>query len=334
LVDKYRLLNAEQLWAVLGGTNNWRAFVRRLATLFHAGVLDRPRAQFRPGQPSRAYIYAVGPHGRRELDRLDGIPRTGKRDIRHENERLKLHFLDHETAVSEVALAFQLATQRQGWTFDLALDDEVSAATGLPPVIDIRFVQDVSEPLALRPDCHFVVDGGDGARRAYLVEVDLGTEPQVRWNLRTSSIVRKTIAYWQLSRWDASPVEGVLFVTTTPKRLANMIDVVRRVDPKAKGSHFFQFALLQDCRIANHASLFYEPLFYSSKIGYPNARPFFLSDCPRCHQSLDRGNEPHEIVNSDPRVVLAPASTPLDDFLPDGAPVYAHTDCPGLRRQA
>ncbi len=307
-------MNGQQLCAVLACDNNPRAFARRLATLFHAGVIDRPPAQFRGGQPSRSYVYAVGPRGRQELNRLDGTPQRGKRDTRAENDRLKLHFIEHETATAETALAFQLATERQGWTFELALDDEIPAATGLPPVVDISFMRDVKERLPLCPDAHVVIDAGDGARRAYFIEVDLGTEPQIRWNLRTSSILRKVIAYWQLNFWNPSPVDGVIFLTTTHQRIANMIDVVRRVDPKKKGSHFFHFGLLAHCRIDNHAALFYEPLFRSAKIGYDNPRPLFLDECPKCHQLIDPANEPHEIRNADA----------------DGGPVSVHTNCPGL----
>jgi len=329
LIDKHRLVNGQQLWAALAGNAHPRAFAYRLATLFHAGVLDRPPAQFRGGQPARPYVYAVGPRGRQELDRLDSIARTGKRDIHAENKRLKLHFIEHETAVTEVTLAFQLATERQGWTCEFALDDEIPAATGLPPVVNITFMDDVKEPVPLRPDAHVVIDAGEGARRAYFFEVDLGTEPQIRWNLRTSSILRKTIAYWQLSFWHPRPVDGVIFLTTTPQRLANMIDVVRRVDPKSKGSHFFHFALLDQCRIENHSGIFYEPLFRSAKIRYDNPRPLFLDTCPKCNQLIDTANEPHEILNAEPRLELAPATPPLPAVLPDDESVYAHTNCPG-----
>ena len=317
---------------MLGGDNNPRAFARRLAVLFHGGVIDRPPAQFRGGQPSRAYVYAVGPRGREELNRLDGTPQRGKRDTRAENDRLKLYFIEHETAIAEAALTFQLATERQGWRFELALDDEIPAATRLPTGVDIGFMENVSERLPLRPDAHVVIDPGDGARSAYFVEVDLGTEPQIRRNLRTSSILRKVIAYWQLSIWKRGPIDGVIFLTTTRQRIANMIDVVRRVDPKCKGSHFFHFGLLDQFRIDNHAALFYEPLLHSAKIGYDNPRKLFLDTCPKCNQLVDTANEPHEILNTaEPPLVLAAASSVLPDLLPDDAPVYAHTDCPGLR---
>lgn len=313
LLDKFRLVNAQQLWAVLSGDSHRRAFARRLATLFHAGVIDRPPQQFRAGQAARHFVYAVGPRGREHLDHLDGIA-TSKRDVRTKNDNLKFNFLAHETAVAEVALAFQLETERQGWSFELAIDDEIPAATGLPPGVDIAFMPDVKERLPLCPDAHIVIDAGDGARRVYFVEVDLGTEPQIRWNLRTSSILRKVIAYWQVSFWDTAPVDGVIFVTTTPQRLANMIDVVRRVDPKKKGSHFFHFALLDHCRIERHTALFYEQLFRSAKIGYDNPRTLFLDTCPNCRQSVDPGNEPHVV---------------LDDEQPSQ---YAHENCPGLAR--
>jgi len=307
------LVNAQQLWAVLGGDSHDRAFARRLATLFHAGVIDRPPQQFRGGRPAQHYVYAVGPRGREHLDRLDGITSDGKRAIRAKNNILKFNFLQHETAVAEVALAFQLATERQGWSFELALGDEIPIATGLPSGVDIAFTPDVKGRLPLCPDAHVVIDAGDGARRVYFLEVDLDTEPQIRWNLRTSSILRKVIAYWQVAFWRPAPVDGVIFVTTRPRRLAKMIDVVRRVDPKHKGSHFFHFALLDHCRIENHAALFYEPLFRSAKTGYDNPRPLFLDTCPKCHQSVDPSNEPYDVLANNP------------------ASQYAHAECPGLR---
>lgn len=298
LIDRHRLLNAEQLRAALGPGSNERAFLHRLAKLFHAGVIDRPPAQFRPGQPSRSFIYAVGPRGREVLDQLAGARRRS-RNTRTANDRLKLNFLEHESACAEVALAFQLATERQGWTFELALGDEVATASGLPPGVDVSYRRDVAERLPLCPDAYVVVDAGGGARRAYLFEVDLGTEPQIRWNLRTSSILRKVIAYWQLCFWRNAPIDGVIFFARSAARLSNMIDVVRRADPKAKGSHYFQFALLDDCRIETHAALFYDPLFRSSKIGYDHPRPLFLPVCPDCNESVDVRNEPHRILGAD-----------------------------------
>lgn len=333
LLDKHRLLDARQLFAALGGGHKERSFSRRLEHLFHAkggSVVDRPSAQFQPGSPSRPYVYAVGPGGRRELDRLDGIVRTGRRDISNENERLRHFFIQHQLATSEVALAFQLAAQRQGWTFELALEHEVAAASGLPPIIDVR-LRDGTESLPLRPDFYFAIEA-DGSRSRYLVEVDLGTEPQIRWNVKTSSILRKMLAYWQMRFWNPRPIDGVIFVTTTTRRLEGMVDVVRQVDPKAKGAHFISFTLLNRCRIVDYDGLFYTPSFRSSKIGYENPRPFFLSECGRCQQLVDPANEPHEILNSDPRLVLAPATTPLAELMPSD-PVYAHTSCPGLQRQ-
>jgi hypothetical protein len=287
LLDRYRLLTTDQLFAVAGG--NLRAFQKRLQDLFHAEVVYRPPAQFRPGEPARPHIYALGTNGRAHLDALDGLVGR-KRNMRAANDRLKLQFLEHETASAEVALAFQLATERQGWAFNVAVADEISSASGLPPGVDVTFRQDIDERLPLRPDLYFTIDAG-GARRAYLVEVDLGTEPNIRWNLRTSSILRKVIAYWQVYFWPRTPIDGVLFVTNSKTRLDNMIDVVRRVDRKGLGSHFFQFALLDECRIGSHETLFYEPLFRSAKVGYDNPRLFFLPECPTCHAMLDVHNE-------------------------------------------
>lgn len=98
-------------------------------------------------------------------------------------------------------------------------------------------------------------------------------------------------------------------------------------------AHFFTFSTHDRCRLDDPDALLTDPVWWTAKAGYDNPRKLFLDECPKCHQLIDPSNEPQVIVNSDPRVVLAPASTPLDDFPPDGEPVYAHAACPGLQRQ-
>ena len=126
----------------------------------------------------------------------------------------------------------------------------------------------------------------------------------------------------------------MIFLTTSKKRLAGMIDVVRRVDPRGRGSHFFQFAPLEDCRIATHEALSYEPLSRSSKVGYDNRRTLFLDVCSTCNQSVDPANEAYRLLNSVPP---AWSSLPAPRTYPPTcqrtrSPSTRTTSAPGSRR--
>ena len=122
----------------------------------------------------------------------------------------------------------------------------------------------------------------------------------------------------------------MIFVTTTEERLSNMRLAAQEADEKKKGSHFFAFSLHSRTTIDVADEIFTEPIWWTARAGYDNPRTLFLNACAKCRQLLDPANEPHEVVNTnDPRIILAPATTPFPDILPD-APVYAHTACPGL----
>lgn len=163
------------------------------------------------------------------------------------------------------------------------------------------------------------------------------TEPNERSDLNRSSIRQKLLAYWQLNTSRLRTYDRqhdsfrVLFVTTTEERLHNMRAAAQEVDPKKKGSHFFLFSTHDRCTLDDPEALFTDPVWWTAKIRYDNPRQLFLETCPKCNQLIDPANEPHEILNADPPVALAPASSPLPDLLPDDAPVYAHTHCPGLQ---
>lgn len=280
-------------------------------------------------------IYALGVRGRQLLDELDQVVRVGKRDWRNENKRLKLQTLEHEIAVTESVLALHFAAQQRGWDFRWWRDPRYITDGVLPPRVAIAAENGRYDPLPLRPDAYVVLTRDDGHEVNFFVEVDRGTESQRR-------IAEKLLAYWNFIsaavRQHGSRERSwrALIVTTSEERAQNMCRTAQEaVDPKKKGTHAFLVSTLDRCRIdleRLHA-VFDEPLWWSTKVGYDNPRKLFLDACPKCHQLIDPSNEPHEILNSDPRVVLAPASTPLNDFLPANAPVYAHTDCPGHAKQ-
>lgn len=328
------MIDSRQLELALRGDGNARHFLERLKELFDDEYLHRPPAQKRPGETRRPMIYALGIRGRQLLDELDQVVRVGKRDWRNENKRLKVQTLDHEIAVTETVLSLHFAANQRGWDFRWWRDPRYITDGVLPPRVAIAPEHGRYDPLPLRPDAYVVLTRDDGHQVNLFVEVDRGTEAQRR-------IAEKLLAYWNFIT-PAVKAHGaraqswrVLFVTTSEERAMNMrLTAQEDVDPKKKGTHIFLLTTLDRCRIDLERSpaVFDEPLWWSTKVGYDNPRKLFLDACPKCHQLIDPSNEPHEIVSSDPRIVLAPASTPLAEFLPMDDPLYAHTVCPGLAK--
>jgi hypothetical protein len=135
-------------------------------------------------------IYALGIRGREFLDTLDHVERNGKRDWRLENNRLKLHFLDHEIAVTETVLALHVASQHRGWAFEWWHDPRYHVAGVLPEKVAIRPNHGRFTSLPLRPDTYAVITLDNGHRLNLFVELDRGTEPHERASLQ------KMLAYW------------------------------------------------------------------------------------------------------------------------------------------
>ena len=324
------MIDSRQLELALRGDGNARHFLERLKELFNNEYLHRPPVQKRPGATRRPMIYALGVRGRELLDELDQVVRVGKRDWRNENKRLKLQTLDHEIAVTETVLALHFAALHRSWDFRWWRDPRYITDGVLPSRVAIASEHGRFNSLPLRPDAYAIITRDDHHQMHLFIEVDRGTEAQKR-------IVDKLLAYWHfITPAKRTPGQSwcTLFITTSAERAANMRDKAQQeVDPKRKGTHSILLTTLDRCRIDIDRPLdvFFEPIWWSTRVGYDNSRAFLLDACPKCHQLIDPSNEPYEIVNTDPRIVLAPASTPLDDFLPADAPVYAHTICPGHR---
>jgi hypothetical protein len=336
LLDRHRLATSRQLLLTVAGDRNERAFLYRLRRLFDAEIVSRPRQQMRPGEPARHMVYALGINGHRALhpEQWKGATAKPPRDWRQKDRRIRGQSIDHEIALTEVLLAFRLAVEAQDWSFHFSMGDPFRQETGFPRAV--RIDPGYSDPysLPLNPDAFITADTGEH-RYHWFLEIDMSTEPHERRDLRRSSLRQKMLAYWQLNLdtlrgYDrGTDTFRVLFVTTTAARLHNMRLAAQEVDPKKKGSHFFLFSTHERCTLDDPDAVLAEHLWWTAKAGYDNARTLFLDTCPTCHQLIDPSNEPHQILNSEPRVVLAPASTPLDEFVPHEAPVYAHAACPG-----
>jgi Replication-relaxation len=241
----------------------------RLARLFHAGYLDRPRAQldYYPDAGSAPMVYALADRGARLLIERDGIDFANVEWSR-KNREAGRPFIAHQLEIMDFYVALQLATRSRS---DVRLIHAEEMVASFP---DQSFAE--RNPFALRtkvhhggrihdigiiPDLVFGLTFADGSRRCFMVEIDRGTMPVVRSDIMQTSYERKMRAY--LSAHAAKQHERqfgwktfrVLTVTTDQHRAASMIDALRAIRiPNSPGPALFLFACRSD--LAADSSIF------------------------------------------------------------------------------
>ena len=230
----------------------------RLLRLFHAGYVDRPRAQLDrfPDSGSAPMVYALANRGARLLAEHDASPYSVSEWSR-KNETAGRPFIEHQLEIVDFYVALQLAIRART---DVALihPHELVAAFPKPATaprdpfaLRVQVADDgAAHNIGLVPDLAFGLRFPDGSRRCFLVEIDRGTMPISRSDIRQTCFARKMRAYlaahaarlherhfgWRTFR--------VLTVTTEQSRLQSMMDALRTIPaPSSPGATLFCFAL-------------------------------------------------------------------------------------------
>jgi hypothetical protein len=214
----------------------------RLTCLFHAGYLDRPRAQFdhyREGGGSSPIVYALGNRGAQLLIQNYG-PEVAEVDWARKNDLAGRQFIQHTLAIADVRVALQRAIrERPGYQL-LEPKQLLETAPAETQRRDrpwtwrskVHYNHTTIE-LGVAPDYPFAILDPDGRFRAFLVECDRGTMPVDRSNLMQTSLKRKFLAYAAARRtnllqehfgWKAF---RVLLITTNRQRADNALQTIR-----------------------------------------------------------------------------------------------------------
>lgn len=239
LVAEHRFLKSTQISELVEAPH--KKICDRLTALFHAGHLDRPRAQFdhyREGGGSAPMVYALSNAGARLLIE-HGIDAADV-DWARKNDLAGRQFILHTLSIAEVRVALRRALRNRP-EFKLLEPSELLA---LAPAetqrrerpwcwrTTVRY-NDASIELGVAPDYAFAIEFPDGRFRAFLVECDRGTMPIDRANLQQTSLKRKALAYTatkrsglldQLFGWKAF---RTLVITTNAQRVENVLTSIR-----------------------------------------------------------------------------------------------------------
>ncbi len=243
-LETHRFLTTDHLLQLTGSTSR-PAMNRRLRLLFDAKYIDRPRAQMHAMAyaDKRPMVYALGNEGAELLSNrfqmtLPDIYWTEK------NRRVKEKFVEHTLGIADFMVAMEIACRKAG-NLKLIHKEEILAATPEPTRRkrdpfrwQTRIHWDNAwHEIAIVPDAVFglhYLDKPEGKNRAYFfVEIDRGTMPILRRDIRQSSFARKLHSYadsfdrklhteqFQIKNF------RLLTVTTSADRIATMCQAVQ-----------------------------------------------------------------------------------------------------------
>mgnify|MGYP001252739808 CR=1 FL=1 len=254
-VARHRFTQSHHLARLLGGSV--QHVVRRLGKLYHAGLLDRPRAQLLLRESiAPSLLYCLSPDGRKVLEtrQSEAIPPIPR--LRGAACALSL---SHALRVTDILVAIQHAAA-QGRTAFLSLPSQAGSmlAEGTSQEWRMRWRvrQERGQAAWIIPDGAFALQSEEGTPTFFMLEADRGTMPVARSKPGQSSFERKIRLYketrGQGALWSrfGIPAFRVLIVAESRQRLATIQRATAR-QFKRGDSEMFLFAVASDVMSGN-----------------------------------------------------------------------------------
>lgn len=198
-VAKHRFLRSTHLVRLLDRPAE--KLVERLGPLYHAGFVDRPRAQldYYATAGSAPMVYALGNRGAATLAEIHGgtVPKV---DWTDKNRPARRPFIEPTLLIADVMIAFELAVRSRP---DVRLMEpaeilsrapEATRHSASPWALRTRVpIADATHEIGLIPDKVFGLDFTAERKRTYFfLEADRATMPVMRRSLNQTSIARRS----------------------------------------------------------------------------------------------------------------------------------------------
>jgi hypothetical protein len=259
---RHRFLRSTHIAALVGRsldrTND------RLSKLFHAGYIDRPRAQLErfPTNGTSPMVYALADRGARLLIECDGIEFANVEWSR-KNRKAGRPFIEHQLEIMDFYVGLECATRNHA-DVQLIHPDEMIATFPNQRIpsrnsFTLRVAlshRGVMYDIGVVPDLVFGLRLADGSYRHFVVEIDRGMMPVVRSDIfKQTSFEEKMRAY--LTAHAAKHHERqfgwntfrVLTVTTDDRRKQTMMEALRQLHvAHSPGASLFFFATCDELR--------------------------------------------------------------------------------------
>jgi Replication-relaxation len=240
-VKRHRFLSAAQL---IRATDEKKfPVLGRLEKLFDHGYLNRPKSQWKWGNPLKRIdlVYGLAKRGTRYLKELGELE-----SIRIHEKKVGDYYLEHTLEVAE----FMTRLERDlpiNVTLEY-LDDGVAPQRAVAQcswTVPIFFRGDLIE-VGVVPDRVFSLKAG-GEILYFCLELDRGTMPVIRTNPAQSSFYRKLLAYHETWRSGLHTEQmgwrrfRVITLTSSAMRKDHLLEVCKEIVING-GSGLFMFA--------------------------------------------------------------------------------------------
>ena len=285
---KHRFLTTEQIYR-LTGSPSLQVVQRRMRTLFDYEFIERPPSQVSGGNASM--VYGLGLKGARHLEDQNLTNGEGLRRWKDRNAAVGRFHLKHTIDTAEQLIGFEIGCRNHASI--RFLDDAFILERGAPklpgsahPLTMKTSITwgDKIEPVSVVPDGLFglYAEGASERDRVsfFCLELDEGTMPIVASSFRQSSILKKMLAYASVIRnrvhTKRFSIEAfrVLFVTTSPQRVANMQAAYSKHIRKLIQPGFFLFATKAQLAGTN-------PLLQETVLQTASGAPFLFDPAER-----------------------------------------------------
>lgn len=260
-VAQHRLIRSTHIASLVGRsldrTND------RLHLLFHAGYVDRPRAQLDrfPTSGTAPMVYALADRGARLLCERQGLC-CGTGEWSRKNREAGRPFIEHQIEIVNFQVVLQRAVAQRSDVRLIQMEDMVAASRqqirrrGPPFALHAKLSQQGwMREVSVVPDLVFGLQLKNDKRLNFTVEIDRGTMPVSRSDPDRTSFEQKMRVY--LAAHAAKQHERqfgwknfrVLTVTTDRQRVQSMKEALRRLrTSRANCAPLFLFTTFNDLR--------------------------------------------------------------------------------------
>lgn len=250
-IARFRLASSRQLARLDGGSA--QNVSRALLALFENGYVERPVAQVASRllhNGSRPAIYGLTRKGARLLGDQGYDVRRNLLDGIDKERGARWRFIEHAVSITEFFVRLEMAARtRQGVRIlnrDEILEDARSSIRERQTRIEATVRLDgVLRRNAVIPDALFGLRFNDEEENYFMLEIDRGEMPVERYqDLYRTYYAKKMLTYYEASRQQRHVHDlgvnavRVATVTTTPERVEQMLDALKRITD-GRGSSMF-----------------------------------------------------------------------------------------------
>ena len=242
---KYRFLSTDHLQA-LTGTKGRGSMNKRLRLLYDHKYIDKPKAQralFSHAE-KRPTIYALGNMGADTLAHQFNIPMPQSVYWTEKNRRVREKHIEHMLGISDFMVSIEMVCKKAGNIRLMDRDEILARSPKQTKRVEYPFRWKTNimhggqrHEIAIVPDYTFGLhyeDKPDGKNRSFFfVEIDRGTMPIVRRDIKQTSFLRKMQSYedsWNRKlpkqRFDINAFR-VLTLTTSHDRIQTMVEAYK-----------------------------------------------------------------------------------------------------------